>query len=924
MWERNLQDLIRGLRAHKHDEANFIAGAIEEIRKEVRSDDMELKAAAVLKLTYLEMLGYDMSWASFHVVEVMSSPRFHLKSMGYLAATQTFEQETDVLMLTTNLLKKDMTSSKPLEVAVSLNGLSHIVTPDLGRDLSRDLISLLTHSRPAIRKRAVLALYKVFMKYPDALDYGMDRLKERLEDPDIGVVSASVNVLCELARQDPRSYLPFAPPLFHLLTTSNNNWMLIKIIKLFGLLTPHEPRLIKKLQPPITELITTTPAISLLYECVHTCIIGGMLTGVSGHSLAQTCVTKLAAFLEDPDQNLKYIALLAMTKIVPSYPHLVADYESRILASVNDQDLSIRMRALDLVSAMVNTNNLQSIVQQLLSHLTLPESSSINTISAAQSLAAVQSAATTDRPVSSPAQFSSAYRESLSRRILSLCSTNLYENVTDFEWYVSVLVDLAYVARAPVGEAIRDQLVDIAVRVRQIRRYAVQVCMRLLIDETFLRADEPGLNNEGSGCQEILWAAAWICGEYGSELSDTRKALPSLLSSDVAKLPSDIIAMYIQCAAKVFATWAVELAERWDDDDLPEIKETVSSVISGVRQFATHADFEVQERAANVLQLFTFIQADLSSFRPKPKSDYGNGFADISTSAFDPVGLTEPVYPKSLYLLQPLFSAYELNPVAPEAQASVPVPESLDLDAWIVSHAMPKAEEPVAVEVKKKKKDRKGKAKEKDGGEGVGRSKKAGKKKASAGIPEPTQEEIAEAEERERAKARRLEMLRDDPYYIIDNNPKSRQNDDVDSIPVVRLDDLPPLNSGNVTPSNVPIFPRSSSSARSSFTVDRGGEMPPDALKRDTPVPTHTPTIPEQKPYVSGSSTPARTSSPAIPPSSFQVYEVHDDETPNTSNPELIKVTKVKKKKAGGTTGKKKRAKEEDVVAGSVGSPAAS
>jgi len=52
------------------------------------------------------MLGYDMGWASFHVVEVMSSPRLHLKSVGYLAAVQSFEQDTDVLMLTTNLLKK--------------------------------------------------------------------------------------------------------------------------------------------------------------------------------------------------------------------------------------------------------------------------------------------------------------------------------------------------------------------------------------------------------------------------------------------------------------------------------------------------------------------------------------------------------------------------------------------------------------------------------------------------------------------------------------------------------------------------------------------------------------------------------------------------------------------------------------------------
>jgi AP-3 complex subunit delta-1 len=52
------------------------------------------------------MLGYDMSWASFHVVEVMSSPKMHLKTIGYLAATQSFDQDTDVLMLTTNLLKK--------------------------------------------------------------------------------------------------------------------------------------------------------------------------------------------------------------------------------------------------------------------------------------------------------------------------------------------------------------------------------------------------------------------------------------------------------------------------------------------------------------------------------------------------------------------------------------------------------------------------------------------------------------------------------------------------------------------------------------------------------------------------------------------------------------------------------------------------
>jgi AP-3 complex subunit delta len=53
MWERTLQDLIRGLRANKKDEPKFISQAVDEIRKEIKSKDMELKAAAVLKLTYV-------------------------------------------------------------------------------------------------------------------------------------------------------------------------------------------------------------------------------------------------------------------------------------------------------------------------------------------------------------------------------------------------------------------------------------------------------------------------------------------------------------------------------------------------------------------------------------------------------------------------------------------------------------------------------------------------------------------------------------------------------------------------------------------------------------------------------------------------------------------------------------------------------
>jgi AP-3 complex subunit delta-1 len=56
-----------------------------------------------------------------------------------------------------------------------------------------------------------------------------DNLKRRLTDDNPSVVSCAVNVICELARKKPSNYLSLAPDLFTLLTTSTNNWMLIKV-----------------------------------------------------------------------------------------------------------------------------------------------------------------------------------------------------------------------------------------------------------------------------------------------------------------------------------------------------------------------------------------------------------------------------------------------------------------------------------------------------------------------------------------------------------------------------------------------------------------------------------------------------------------------------------------------------------------------
>lgn len=78
----------------------------------------------------------------------------------------------------------------------------------------------------------------------------------------------------------------------------------------FATLTPLEPRLIKKLLPPLTKIIRETSAMSLLYECISGIIQGGILEAVEGTSegeeVAKLCVGKLRGMMIiEGDANCK-------------------------------------------------------------------------------------------------------------------------------------------------------------------------------------------------------------------------------------------------------------------------------------------------------------------------------------------------------------------------------------------------------------------------------------------------------------------------------------------------------------------------------------------------------------------------------------------------------------------------------------------
>ncbi|KAI9017636.1 Clathrin/coatomer adaptor, adaptin-like protein, partial [Gaertneriomyces semiglobifer] len=506
--DQTLPDLIRGLRTQKTPAAQqkYIKECLNEIRDQVRSTST--KVEAVRKLGYLHMLGYDLSWAAFHVIEVMASSDLQSKKIGYAVAASAFKSSEEVWMLATNQIRKDLSSSQPQHVALALHFLATHLTPVLARDLFPEISRLLSHSRPYIRKRAVLVLWRVALC--GGSDLGREsilKVREKLADSDQAVVATAVNVLCELARKNPKSYLPLAPQLYGLLVNSSNNWMSIKIVKLFSALTPHEPRLARKLVPHLEHIIETTSAMSLLYECLQTLILGQMIPKQSSspsedsatdeqsptqttqtHRLATLCATKLQSFITSTDQNLKYLGLHLLSQLFPLHPSSVLPHRATILACLSDRDISIRTVSLHIVINMITPATLPTITNHLLNTL--------------ESLALGND---------------EQYKALVLNRILDIIESDTYANVSDFEWLVEILlrISIIKIKMASVGDRVSRILIDVSARVDELRPFAVKKSLEMV--QTVL--GDSSFPSSFSNL-DVLWGAMYIIGAYPSFLTD--------------------------------------------------------------------------------------------------------------------------------------------------------------------------------------------------------------------------------------------------------------------------------------------------------------------------------------------------------------------------------------------------------------------
>lgn len=547
------------------------------------------------------------------------------------------------------------------------------------------------------------------------------------------------------------------------------------------------------------------------------------------------------------NQTVKYVALLAFNKIVATHPYLVAQQEDVILECIDSPDISIRIKALDLVQDMVSSDNLVSIVGRLMRQLKQASSAEpVKQVEVRQMEFRADSDDESDgaRPAAKNKNqeppLPEDYKIDVIHRILAMCSQNNYGNLTDFDWYIDILTQLLRTAPTPrVGdgdsdneggasaddsdaigtlsgsaaaanilEKIGNELRNVAVKVHALRPAAVRAA-----DEVIVQLSTEAASAAAVGAQvtsTALKPLAWMAGEYALYLLSADDTLTCLLQLLPRIRFAEVLATCLQAVVKLFAFvvsdgHAHNLDLGWTPERKSNVALLLARLVHAMEPLAQHPQLEVQERAVEFSELLK-LAAEAVAAQPVSTDE-------VQQDA--PLLLTEAI--------PSLFRGWELNSVSSGAQRNVPMPSGLDLDEAIhpnlnklLAEADSLAALPGAAAASAEEGEFDAYYNNKPAATHVSSAEPAinrlqdvsdpAASSASSYQQRPDEEAYLDADILARRRAERQERNRDDPFYIpstgVGRNPtrdtstpihdilknENGQDLDIDSIPVMQLD----------------------------------------------------------------------------------------------------------------------------------------
>ncbi|KLJ11389.1 hypothetical protein EMPG_09694 [Blastomyces silverae] len=580
----SLKQFIRNVRASKTiaDERSVIQKESAAIRASFReeSTDSNIRRNNVAKLLYLFTLGERTHFGQIECLKLLASPRFADKRLGYLGTMLLLDENQEVLTLVTNSLKNDLNNSNQYVVGLALCTLGNIASVEMSRDLFAEVESLISTANPYIRRKAALCAMRICRKVPDLQEHFIDKSKALLSDRNHGVLLCGLTLATEFCEEDEaeggheviEKYRPLVPALVRVLkglTTSGyapehdvsgitDPFLQVKILRFLRVLGRGDAATSELINDILAQVATNTESSknvgnSILYEAVLT-----ILDIEADSGLRVLGVNILGKFLANKDNNIRYVALNTLIKVVAVEPNAVQRHRNTILECLRDADISIRRRALDLSFTLINEGNVRVLVRELLAFLEVADNEF--------------------KPVMTTQIGIAADRFSPNKR-----------------WHVDTMLRVLKLAGNYVKEQILSSFVRLIATTPELQTYSVQKLYASLKED---------ISQEG-----LTLAASWVIGEYGDALLrggqyEEEELVKEVKESDIVDLLTNILnsTYATQTVTEYIITSAMKLSTRLTEPaQIERIRRLLSSRSADL-------SVEIQQRAVEYTNLFGYDQ----------------------------------------------------------------------------------------------------------------------------------------------------------------------------------------------------------------------------------------------------------------------------------------------------------------------------
>ncbi|ORC93806.1 AP-1 complex subunit gamma [Trypanosoma theileri] len=387
-----LRDLIAAVRQCKTaaEERALINRESAHIREAFRENRPFLRTRNMLKLLYISMLGYPTEFGQVEVLSLLAQADYAGKRVGYLTLQMVLDENDEVLTLSENHIKKDLTQGQSLIQSMALNVVANIASEVMARDMLDEISKLVTSSNAYLGKKACLAAIRIVKKIPDYAEIFLETFSNLFLERTPSVLICSVTLVNECLQlpqgeQFLSKYRLMANAavrvLKQLVLSSrvtdqdvcgiSDPFLQVKILEFMRLIGKGSPVTSEALNDVLAQVLTNTDGSrnvgsAVQYECVRT------IYAIEGDEGLRTLgINTIGRFLSSTDNNLRFVALQSLLNYSSRDADAVREHQYTILDCLKDVDISIRRRAVDLTVALVNEKNVRLLVPDLISYLTV-------------------------------------------------------------------------------------------------------------------------------------------------------------------------------------------------------------------------------------------------------------------------------------------------------------------------------------------------------------------------------------------------------------------------------------------------------------------------------------------------------------------------------------------------------------------------